>query len=71
MSEPSRTTIRTRLRQAASQVTRRVVGRFAPIGDHYGPPPDHKAYLRPDYGMCCEYHDEHAFQPSARPLLGR
>jgi hypothetical protein len=66
MSAPSRADIRSRLRQAAQQVEHvvtRVTRRFAPVGrDESLPRPTHQAYIKPDYSMCCRYHEEDGFR---------
>jgi hypothetical protein len=66
MSAPSREDIRTRLRQAAQQVEHvvtRVTRRFAPVGREESiPRPTHQAYVKPDYSMCCAYHEERSFR---------
>jgi hypothetical protein len=66
MSTPSRADIRSRLRQAAQQgarVVTRVTRRFAPLGDGAsGPPPDHQAYIKADFSLCCAYHEERSFR---------
>jgi hypothetical protein len=66
MSTPSRENIRSRLRQRVQQgahVVTRVTRRFAPLGDvESGPPPDHQAYIKADYSLCCAYHEERSFQ---------
>jgi hypothetical protein len=36
--------------------------------DHQLAPSDHRASIRADYSMCCAWHEEHSFLPSAEPL---
>jgi hypothetical protein len=46
---------------------RRTIQRVTPI-DSQLTPPDHRASIRADYSMCCAWHEEHSFLPSAEPL---
>jgi hypothetical protein len=42
---------------------RRTMRRLAPVGDK-PIPPDHAAFIRPDYSLCCAWHEAHSFRPS-------
>jgi hypothetical protein len=36
---------------------KRALGRLVPVDGWPTTPPDHRAYIRADYSMCCEYHE--------------
>jgi hypothetical protein len=46
---------------------RRTIGRVIPPDDR-PTRPDHAVFIRPDYSMCCEWHERHAFLPSPESL---